>query len=189
MEHLSLKQLNNSFLQVETSSAGLHLSVSKREIIFACKLTAKERREKYYPIKTVKVYCFTNNQNGKKYIGWSSDILKRFFVHLYNKKPSYFQKSLQKNGINNFTITILWEGDSISEAKKKEIEFIELYNTINEGYNLSKGGDGTVGHKHTEETKRKISEYLKNKWKEKEYREHHSKILEANRYKRHHGTS
>lgn len=33
----------------------------------------------------------------------------------------------------------------------KEIEYISLFDSINNGYNLSLGGGGTLGYKHTEE--------------------------------------
>ena len=43
-----------------------------------------------------------------------------------------------------------------------EIYFINKFDSINCGYNLTKGGNGIVGFNHTTETKQKISECSKN---------------------------
>ena len=51
-------------------------------------------------------------------------------------------------------------GDNIEEVKQYlntlEIGFIKMYDSYKNGYNLTEGGNGGTGMKHSEETKRKI---------------------------------
>ena len=94
---------------------------------------------------TYSVYCHTNKFNGKKYIG-----ITRRKPELRWKKGSdykhnpYFYNSILKYGWDGFEHEILFENLSEDEAKEKERELINEYNTNNRnfGYNLTGGGDG-----------------------------------------------
>lgn len=92
------------------------------------------------------IYAITNIKNGKKYIGQSKNIKKRFQMHKYNlKKGTHFNKHLQssynKYGKENFKFTILKEC-SEKELNQLEIQYIKKYETTNpkKGYNLEHGG-------------------------------------------------
>ena len=50
-----------------------------------------------------------------------------------------------------------------------ESYFIKEYDSFKNGYNLTLGGEGTLGRPTTDVTKNKISEALKNKPKSKEH--------------------
>ena len=86
----------------------------------------------------------------------------------------------------------MYETDYLDEILKKEIEFISLYGKIidNNGTlcNLTNGGDGSLGLKHTEETKNKISIKRKNnpkyteRLKSKEFITQRIKSLKINGY-------
>src|SRR5690606_35167634 len=61
----------------------------------------------------------------------------------------------------NFKWEIICECNTNDELCEKEIYFIKLYNSIKNGYNTTSGGEGVSGFKHSEETKRKVSESRK----------------------------
>jgi group I intron endonuclease len=112
------------------------------------------------------IYCATNKSNNKKYIGQSVKTLEeRKCGHLTaskrsNRKISYFGKAILKYGIDGFVWEIIDNCLSINDMNKKEKYYIAKYNTTNKnfGYNISFGGRGNVGYKHSAETKRIISE-------------------------------
>lgn len=131
------------------------------------------------------LYYIKNNINNKLYIGKTSkNIKKRFNKHLYcvrNKINRRLYDSMNKHGLDNFSYGIIYESKSLSNPALNLLEviainFFKSYYTEN-GYNMTKGGDGGVmspevrkrisekkkGQKHTEESKRKISESNKNK--------------------------
>ena len=101
-----------------------------------------------------KIECL---ENGKVYIGLSINIENRWEKHcgeLKNNKHKnkYMQRAWNKYGKENFTFEILEECES-NELSKKEIEFIEKYNSYNNGFNLTLGGDGgTSGYKKSKES-------------------------------------
>jgi len=66
----------------------------------------------------------------------------------------------------DYRVEILIDDISYDYAKEKEIEFIDIYKrTEDKGTlcNITKGGDGVLGLKHTEEARRKMGEPNKNK--------------------------
>lgn len=116
------------------------------------------------------VYMHKNKINGKMYIGitsrspeirWGNNGLQ------YTKtKNPYFYNAIKKYGWDNFEHIILFENMTEQEAKSKEREFILEYHTciyddIKMGYNMTFGGEGTLGRVASEETKRKMSESKK----------------------------
>jgi group I intron endonuclease len=113
------------------------------------------------------VYCVTNTVNGKKYVGKTrSSLTKRIKGHLYDslvKNSQYaFHAAIRKYGPASFTVSVLAKCCSLKEIREKEIDFITDLNTCGvNGYNMTKGGEGTLGFKHTEETKCIISKLKK----------------------------
>lgn len=108
------------------------------------------------------VYKHQNLVNGKIYIGITSQKPEdrwRNGAGYYNHKKFY--AAILKYGWDNFSHDILYVGLTEAEACQKEKELIKLYNSKNNGYNLTDGGDGTSGYHHTDATKRKISQSQK----------------------------
>lgn len=110
------------------------------------------------------IYRIRNRVNQKSYIGKSVNLHKRKNDHLSDLKGNkhhntYLQRSWDKYGEENFEFSIL-ERCAESVLNEKEVYYISKYKTNNAefGYNLTDGGDGSQGFKHTEESKRKISE-------------------------------
>lgn len=101
----------------------------------------------YYGI----IYMYENLVNHKKYIGQTTkSILERHNNHKYQKYNSYFHNALSKYGEDNFQITILDYGADSDELNAKEKYWIEFYETQKYGYNLTAGGKGSSGYKHSE---------------------------------------
>jgi group I intron endonuclease len=96
--------------------------------------------------------------NGKKYVGITKDIRQRWCYGNGYKNHKYFWKAIVKYGWDNFQHIILLDNLSAEQAKEYEKLFIALFNSNNPefGYNLTKGGDGISGYKHTKESKDKI---------------------------------
>lgn len=74
-------------------------------------------------------------------------------------------RAIKKYGWDNFKHEILFENLTKEEACQKEIELIAEYKSNNPefGYNITNGGEGYNGVKHTQETKDKISKSKKGK--------------------------
>ncbi len=67
-----------------------------------------------------------------------------------------------------YEVEIILRSDDYTFIKQKEIEFIALYGRECKGgllTNINEGGDGNLGYKHSEETRKKISEVQKGKKK------------------------
>lgn len=114
------------------------------------------------------IYKATNKISGKSYIGQTiRSFSKRKNGHIWdalcNNSNTYFHNALRKYGLENFKWKIIEKCYSIEELNDSEIGNILKYNTFINGYNLTCGGEGRVGSKHTENTKRKMSESHKGK--------------------------
>ena len=99
--------------------------------------------------------------NGKRYIGITSKIPKNRWENGngYSKEhQNVMYNAIQKYGWNNIQHNILFENLSFEEAKQIEIELIAKYHTfihdpLCNGYNMTLGGEGSLGHKNTEKIK------------------------------------
>jgi hypothetical protein len=133
------------------------------------------------------VYLCTNIITKKHYVGITSQTFqKRKSVHKHNaltkNLPNYFYRSIRKYGWDNFIWNIIEDGVcDFAILNSKEIEYIEKYNAFTNGYNMTIGGDGTVGYKHTEEAKNKISNATKGISKGPLSEDHYNKISKINK--------
>jgi group I intron endonuclease len=113
------------------------------------------------------VYCIENLETGKKYIGQTTrELHERWREHCGNSGTSVSPKlknSIKKYGKDYFCMEPLWEGEcSQAELDTKEIELIETLRTLHpNGYNLTKGGSGG---RHSDETKKLLSQKSKDMW-------------------------
>ena len=106
------------------------------------------------------VYVATNSVNGKQYVGVTMRYLcHRKYTHfrmaLKGNSQSAFHRALRKYGKEAFTFALLGKFDTFDEAKRQEINFISM---LRPAYNMTKGGDGSVGYRHTQEERKRISE-------------------------------
>lgn len=102
------------------------------------------------------IYMWTS-PSGKSYIGQSIDLTKRknrFINNQYDKSQKKLKYALNKYNISTWKYQVL-EYCEIDRLDEREIYYIKLYDTFIHGYNMTKGGMGTLGHKMTEEGKEK----------------------------------
>lgn len=84
------------------------------------------------------IYKITNQITKMVYIGQSVDIQRRWREHRvkYKSKDTLLYQAMRLYGINNFTFEILEECKA-EELNSKEKYYIQQYNTLEEGYNMS----------------------------------------------------
>ena len=65
-------------------------------------------------------------------------------------------------------LKIIQNGMNHSEAALLEKELIAKYDTTNpqKGYNVTAGGDGSIGAKHSQATREKLSNIMKERFKD-----------------------
>lgn len=116
------------------------------------------------------IYKCLNTLTGKVYIGFDSKWPNRVSVHKasYEKQDSKFYRAIKKYGWENFEWSILYQ------SKEKEYTlsvmenfFIKEYNSFNDGYNSTLGGDGTFGLKFFGESNHFYNKKHKNETREK----------------------
>lgn len=103
------------------------------------------------------IYCITNKINNKKYIGQTTQTLsKRWIQHKYNARTgSNYPLHLDINtyGEDMFEVSIVEEVNK-DDLGYFEMQYISEWDTIYpNGYNITRGGKGVLGYKHTDESK------------------------------------
>ena len=109
------------------------------------------------------IYCYTNQVNGKKYIGQTINPQQRFNAHksaAFNPNDSEYDsilhRAFRKYGYANFIYEVLAEANTIEELNGLEIYFIAHYNSqVPNGYNIEAGGLN-ASRPMTETTKKKL---------------------------------
>lgn len=136
------------------------------------------------------VYCIINTINNKKYIGITTQgIYERFRKHKIEATSGsdrYLCKAFRKYGVDSFEIKLIDDSaKTFEELKKQEVAYISQFDTfIPNGYNMTIGGDGTMGRKHTDEAKKKISEKRKGfKYTDEEKEKIRKKSIEISYWK------
>jgi group I intron endonuclease len=111
------------------------------------------------------IYCWINTISGKKYIGSSLDLYRRFMQY-YNikyiiraSKSSYICRALLKYGYSSFQLEIL-EYCEPSLVIMREQYYIDL---INPEYNILKVAGSFFGYKHSPESLKLMSDIAKNR--------------------------
>lgn len=125
------------------------------------------------------IYRFLNIKTNLSYIGQSIDIEKRLKEHkrkAFQKGKEYYKKlykAIREDGLENFSFEIL-EICEKEELNEREKYWIEYFDSFNNGYNATAGGDGfldaNVGEKHPNHklTEKQVYE-IRERYKNREY--------------------
>ena len=83
------------------------------------------------------------------------------------------EHAVKKYGLDNFDITILEHDVPLDRLDEREQYWLDYYQSydMDKGYNICKVAGTTKGVTHTEEWCRKHSDWLKEKWKNADYRQ------------------
>lgn len=137
------------------------------------------------------IYMATSKTSGKSYIGYTTrGLLRRMGGHesdAHTKRfTSLFHRAIRKYGFDDFEWTVLHEDIGTDELLQvAEMCAIYVHETrAPMGYNLTDGGDGCLGFRHTEEGLRKMrgrkfSEEHKDKLKGEFSKEHRDNLSKA----------
>ena len=90
------------------------------------------------------IYCIENLINGKRYVGQSIDVYRRWSSHRNESVVSrdyFLYQAFRKYGIENFCFFILEECNE-EALNEREIYWIKQFDTFNNGYNMTLGGAG-----------------------------------------------
>ncbi|XWX34417.1 homing endonuclease [Staphylococcus phage PG-2021_5] len=88
------------------------------------------------------IYKTTNNINGKIYIGKKHS---SSFIKGYYGSGKLINRAIDKYGIENFSVEIIEECETLEELNLKEkyyIKHLESNYKLGKGYNIASGGDG-----------------------------------------------
>ena len=139
-------------------------------------------------MKNPGIYILTCKVNGKQYIGKDSNMPSRPNKHLNGKcsRCPLIHRAIKKYGAENFDVEIIRYPGISSDAlyAVEQWKIAQLGTKAPNGYNLTDGGKGMSGHKHTEEAKQKIGQYQReraergeNPMQDPEVAARHSKTL------------
>jgi group I intron endonuclease len=106
------------------------------------------------------IYKATNKVNGKIYIGYDSAWPNRRYQHIWesSRRPTgvVFHQAIKKYGADQFEWSIEYESsDPDFTLNIMEGYFIRLYQShysTGKGYNMSYGGEGQIGFRHSPDT-------------------------------------
>lgn len=114
------------------------------------------------------IYRLFNRKTGLCYIGKTTCGLKKRLtrhkqsaMHIGTRNEGQpIVKAIREFGFDSFDVEVLYESEMFDNKEaleellnNKEIYFIEKYDSINNGYNRTKGGSGMLGFQPTEKTK------------------------------------
>ena len=93
------------------------------------------------------IYKITNDINDKVYVGQTSGTLEERFkqhkkkINSEDRKTYPLYNAMKKYGVEHFFIESLEETDNLQEREQYWIKYFDSYNN---GYNATHGGDGWV---------------------------------------------
>ena len=118
--------------------------------------------ENKHPI--IGVYKISNTVSGRYYIGYSTNITKRFKSHCYKLKQNihdniFLQRAYNLDGEDKLKYDIIHICDTMDEAKEIELKYLTDLSIRDKLYNLNfnnSGGDLLTNHPDKEKIREKI---------------------------------
>lgn len=90
------------------------------------------------------IYKAVNKINGKSYIGQTNNLKRRIKEHIKQKDGTAFHAAIVKYGEKNFDWEVIEECPE-EELNDREIYWIAYFDTYNNGYNATRGGQWRNG--------------------------------------------
>ena len=92
------------------------------------------------------IYRIVNAVDGRSYIGQTNNIKRRRKEHFVDLKAGvhhnpFLQNAYNKYGRSAFTFEVLEENVPTEMINEREVYWVEHFDSFNNGYNLSSGGD------------------------------------------------
>lgn len=116
--------------------------------------------------KTSGIYIIKSTIDSRVYIGSAVDISRRFKEHLTKLKSKHFNKKLdnfyKKYGKLSLSFDVL-ELCSKEQLIEREQYYLDKYNSVTNGFNISPTAGNVLGMKLSKEAKEKISKANKGK--------------------------
>src|SRR6266404_2350216 len=108
------------------------------------------------------VYVIRNQVDGKGYVGKTFDPESRWYRHkrlAATGADTYLYRAMRKHGADSFTFAVVEScGANEALAFEREQYWVKaLFTRAPVGYNMSDGGEGQTGFKHSEESKPKMA--------------------------------
>lgn len=104
-------------------------------------------------------------ENGKKYVGITNNFERRMDEHV---KQARYKNSLPVyQAMRKYTheTEIVFESEHYDDVLRYEVIIIQNFKDLGyELYNMTDGGEGTLGYVHTDESKRKMSDIARAKF-------------------------
>ena len=110
------------------------------------------------------IYGIRNKINDKVYVGQTGErFLRRYWHHQWKLRDNshdnmYLQNAWNKYGEDNFEYVVLESVEDSSLLDELEIKYIDYYKKNNLSYNMLLGGGGRRGFRMSENTKKLIAE-------------------------------
>ena len=131
---------------------------------------------------------------GKVYIGKTMQLLHRRKIchksNAFNKNVesynSHFYKAIRKYGFNAFKWKVVLKDIPEDKLSKIEMKMIKNLDTVKYGYNSTEGGEGSIGFKHSEESKRKMSKSSKGQFVSEETKKKLSEMRKGKKKSKEH---
>lgn len=108
------------------------------------------------------IYKITNSVNGKFYIGSAMSVTRRWQKHRWKLEKNIhenekLQRAWNKYGSEAFSIEVIESVSGISALVEREQFWIDRLDPCVNGYNIAPIAGSTLGYKHTDESKKKMS--------------------------------
>lgn len=122
------------------------------------------------------IYEIRNVESGKFYVGSAVNLRKRWNRHLFLLERGrhdniHLQRAWDIDGAESFTLSVLEYVPNAADLIQREQHWFALLGAMTNGYNLAPVAGSRLGAKHSDETKRRISEACKGRKATDETRE------------------
>lgn len=140
------------------------------------------------------IYLITNSVTGKYYVGATCNLRRRLSEHksdlrLNKSKNERLQSDYNKYGESSFKMEILEIIDDYNKVAERESYYISQYDSCDNGYNMTYGGENFGAHRASQVVLDKMSkammgnDYGKGKHRSFEQRKHYSETWYSSRSK------